>query len=123
MNNENLIPFNKRTESEQREIQSKGGVASGVVRRRKRTMKEAACLYMTLPVEDEQEYNRLLRSGVAPEDINQQMLVIAGVVKAGAKGNPKAVEILLRLLGEESLSVDGDLSLTIRIDYGEEDTA
>ena len=123
MNNENLIPFNKRTESEQREIRSKGGVASGVVRRRKRTMKDAADLILSLPVKDKREYNRLLRSGVAPEDINQQMLVIAGIVKAGAKGNPKAVEILLRLLGEESLSVDGDLSLTIRIDYGEEDTA
>lgn len=32
MNNENLIPFNQRTESEQREIRSKGGKASGISR-------------------------------------------------------------------------------------------
>ena len=32
MNEGNLIPFNKRTESEQREIASKGGKASGRVR-------------------------------------------------------------------------------------------
>lgn len=32
MNEENLIPFNKRTESEQRDIARKGGKASGRVR-------------------------------------------------------------------------------------------
>ena len=41
-NEENLIPFNERTESEQRQIAQKGGIASGAARRRKRSMKEAA---------------------------------------------------------------------------------
>ena len=40
MNGENLIPFNERTEEEQREIARKGGIASGEARRRKKTLKE-----------------------------------------------------------------------------------
>ena len=39
-NEENLVPFNKRTESEQREIARKGGVASGKARQRSKTIKE-----------------------------------------------------------------------------------
>ena len=40
MNEENLIPFNERTEEEQRKIARKGGIASGEARRRKKTLKE-----------------------------------------------------------------------------------
>ena len=51
-NEKNLIPFNKRTESEQREIAQQGGIASGRARRRKRSMKEAADYYLSLPETD-----------------------------------------------------------------------
>lgn len=40
MNEDNLIPMNKRTEEEQREIARKGGIASGEARRRKKTLRE-----------------------------------------------------------------------------------
>lgn len=36
MSQEDLIPFNKRTEAEQKEITRKGGIASGKARREKR---------------------------------------------------------------------------------------
>lgn len=39
-NEKNLIPFDKRTEKEQREIRIKGGIASGEARREKKTMRE-----------------------------------------------------------------------------------
>lgn len=39
-NEENLIPFDQRTESEQREIRSKGGKASGQSRREKKLFKD-----------------------------------------------------------------------------------
>ncbi|MBO7314899.1 MAG: hypothetical protein J6U49_04450 [Alistipes sp.] len=41
MNDENLRPFSERTESEQREIRSKGGKASGEARRAKKTLADA----------------------------------------------------------------------------------
>ena len=39
-NEENLIPFNQRTESEQREIAKKGGEASAEARRKKKSRQE-----------------------------------------------------------------------------------
>ena len=65
-NEENLIPFNERTESEQRQIAQKGGIASGAARRRKRSMKEAADYYLSLPETDLRRVNALLRG--AAED-------------------------------------------------------
>lgn len=38
---ENLIPFNKRTEDELREITAKGGICSGKVRKRKANLQKA----------------------------------------------------------------------------------
>jgi len=40
MNDDNLIPFDERTKSEQREIAKKGGRRSGEARRRRRAMKD-----------------------------------------------------------------------------------
>lgn len=40
LNNENLIPLSQRTKSEQREIQSKGGKASGISRSFKSALKK-----------------------------------------------------------------------------------
>ena len=51
-NDENLIPFGERTESEQRAIQSAGGKASGEARRKRKAMKEQAELLLSLPFQD-----------------------------------------------------------------------
>ena len=40
MNDDNLITLNKRTKSEQREIRSKGGKASGIARKKKKLIKD-----------------------------------------------------------------------------------
>lgn len=49
-NEQNLKPFNQRTESEQREIRSKGGKASGAARRRKRDMLAAFETLFSMPI-------------------------------------------------------------------------
>ena len=48
-NEQNLIPWNKRTENEQREYAKKGGQKSGEVRRQRKAMKEQAELLLALP--------------------------------------------------------------------------
>ena len=101
MNHDNLIPFDQRSEDEQREIRRKGGIASGVARRRKRALKEAADLYLSLPVSDRRTWNRLSRRGIDPEDIDNQMLVIAGLTDAAACGDAKAAAVLFKALGED----------------------
>ena len=100
-NEENLIPFNERTESEQREIAKQGGIASGRARRRRRSMKEAADYYLSLPETDRRTVNRLLRDAIDPEDIDNQMAVVAGIAAQAKRGDSRAASVLLKMLGED----------------------
>lgn len=100
-NEKNLIPFNKRTESEQREIAQQGGIASGKARRRKRSMKEATDYYLSLPETDLRRVNAMLRDEVEPEDVDNQMSVVIGMVEAAKRGDARAAGVLLKMLGEE----------------------
>ena len=101
-NEENLIPFNERTESEQRQIAQKGGIASGAARRRKRSMKEAADYYLSLPETDRRRVNALLRDEVDNEDIDNQMSVVMGITEAAKRGDARAAGVLLKMLGEDN---------------------
>ena len=101
-NEENLLPFDERTESEQREIAQKGGIASGAARRRKRSMKEAADYYLSLPETDRRRVNALLRDAVDNEDIDNQMSVVMGITEAAKRGDARAAAVLLKMLGEDS---------------------
>ena len=107
-NEKNLVPISERTTSEQRAIQKKGGIASGAARRRKRSLKEAADLYLSLPVTDRRRANKLLRRQVDPEDIDNQMAMIAGLTDAATDGDARAAAVLVKLLGEETPPGDAD---------------
>ena len=103
-NEKNLIPFDQRTEEEQRDIRSAGGKASGVSRRRKRSLKEAADLYLSLPVSDRRVWNKIARRGVDPDDIDNQMAMIIGLTVAATAGDAKAAKVIVDLLGEDAHS-------------------
>lgn len=105
-NEKNLIPFNERTESEQREIAQKGGIASGAARRRKRSMREAADYYLSLPETDRRRVNAMLRDSIDPEDIDNQMSVVMGIAAAAKQGDSRAANVLLKMLGEETVQED-----------------
>ena len=105
-NKENLIPFNERTESEQREIAKQGGIASGRARRRRRSMKEAADYYLSLPETDRRTVNRLLRDAIDPEDIDNQMAVVAGIAAQAKRGDARAASVRLKMLGEDAPQED-----------------
>jgi hypothetical protein len=101
-NEENLIPMDQRSEDEVRELGRRGGIASGAARRRKRSLREAADLYLSLPVTDRRRANKLLRRKVDPEDIDNQMAMIAGLADAATEGDARAAAVLVKLLGEET---------------------
>lgn len=107
-NEENLIPFNERSESEQREIARQGGIASGVARRRKRSMKEAADLYLSLPVSDKRKFNKAARRYVDINDIDNQMLMIMGLVDAATDGDARAGKLIADLIGEGAPKEDAE---------------
>ena len=80
-NAENLIPFDERTESEQREIARKGGIASGASRRAYRSLKQAAKAFFK-------------------ENDNAAMQLIQALYEEATSGNVKALEKLQDLIGE-----------------------
>lgn len=113
-NEENLIPMDQRSKSEARELGKKGGIASGAARRRKRSLKEAADLYLSLPVTDRRRVNKLLRRQVDPEDIDNQMAMVAGLTDAATDGDARAAAVLVKLLGEETPPGDADAAALSR---------
>ena len=108
MAREDLIPFNERTEEEQKEIARQGGIASGAARRRKRALKDAADLFLSLPVTDNRVYNKLARKGVEPEDIDNQMAMICGLHARAAVGDAHAAKVLIEMLGEKAGNTDDE---------------
>lgn len=99
-NEQNLIPFHQRTEREQREIRSAGGIASGAARRRKRSLREAADLYLSLPPAGKRQRNMLARRGLEADEIDNQMAMIVGLTERAIGGDARAAKVLIDLLGD-----------------------
>lgn len=101
-NEQNIVPY-QFDSSQSREEAAKngaaGGRASGVSRRRKKSLREAAELYLSLPVADKKAWNRLARDGVEPEDVDNQMAIIAGLTMKAVKGDARAAKVLFDLIG------------------------
>lgn len=113
-NEHNLIPMDQRTKSEARELGREGGRASGESRRRKKSLREAAELYLSLPVSDKRAWNKLAKGGVGPEDVDNQMAVIAGLTIKAVKGDAKAAKLLFDLVGDQSRE-DNEVKVVIDV--------
>jgi hypothetical protein len=97
---EDIIRYNEtRSTDEAQENGRKGGKASGASRRRKRSLKEAADLFLSLPVTDTKTHNKMIRAGVDADDIDYQMAVVIGMTTKAIKGDAKAAKVLIEMLG------------------------
>lgn len=105
---ENLIPFSERTKEEARELGRRGGKASGAARRRKRSLKEAADLYLSLPVEDKRRWNKLSRRYLDAEDIDNQMAMIVSLWDGAMSGDARSAKVLIDLIGTEGEEQQGE---------------
>lgn len=118
-NEQNLVPY-QFDSSQSREEAAKngalGGRASGVSRRRKRSLREAADLYLSLPVADKRAWNKLARDGVDPEDVDNQMAMIAGLTIKAVKGDARAAKVIVDLIGEKEEEKETDGGVTVVID-------
>lgn len=97
----NLIPFSERTKEEARENGRKGGIASGAARRRKKSLREAADLYLSMAPTDKRICNELSCAGIGADDIDNQMAVIVALSQKAMTGDPKAAKVLIDLMGED----------------------
>ena len=90
MNQENLIPFDKLPEKKQREIRSKGGKASGEVRRKKKQLRDE--LEVLLAITDN-------------NDKTIQEKICFALIKKASEGDTKAFEIIRDTIGQKPIDV------------------
>lgn len=103
MNDRNLIPFPERTESEQREIQKKGGKASGKSRRYKRDMKRRLEFFLSLPCADN-DRETLEAMGMPPEYWDNEAFLVVSLFQKAVAGDMRAFDKIMQILGEDVAS-------------------
>ena len=97
----NLIPLNKRTKSEQREIAKKGGIESGKIRREKKQMKEIINDLFSKPVTNQKIIDKLKTLGYKDDEITNQIAITSRAFFKALKGDIKAMEFLRDTAGQK----------------------
>lgn len=110
-NEQNLIPLTERGKEDAKRIRQMGQAAQTAARRRKRSLREAADVYLSLPVSDRRRWNKIARRGVDPEDVDNQMAMIIGLTEAATMGDAKAAKVVIDLLGEVAGDEDGGVQI------------
>lgn len=106
-NEQNLIPINERTESEQRAMRKKAGKRSGEVRRENarinRGIKSAVKTLLSLPIKDPKVKKQLQGLGITDEEMDNAVLPVLGLFKKACKGDSAAARLLAELNGENDV--------------------
>ena len=95
---ENLIPFNERTEEEQRKIQRKGGIASGKARREKADLKKKVNQILEMDVFSPQLKEALEEKGL---NATNQTAIATVLLQKALKCDIRAIELLAKMNGNE----------------------
>ncbi len=101
MNDKNLVPFSERSESEVREINSRGGKKSGETRRRKKALKSLMNDLLSSDIVNDDIYNSTVDMGFGTNP-TYGAAVVAAMVRQAALGDTKAFNAIVDLIGEGS---------------------
>lgn len=102
-NNNNLIPGNELSHKEATENGRKGGIKSGEVRRRKKSIKELVKIALETPMPDKTKAELIKKNpALADEDINLRLAMVLGQADSAKKGNTSAFTKLIELEEENS---------------------
>lgn len=110
---DNLIPFNQRTEEQQREIAKMGGKASGEARKKKRDMREVAKAILEHAMKEEQ-IEEVLGSSKDLLDGDKSVMAVltARMVQEAGKGSYKHYETLRDTAGfkpKDEIGISADI--------------
>lgn len=100
---DNLIPANRRTEDELREMTKKGGIASGKARRKKANLRKALNTLLISSVSDEEIASELSSMGF---DDSYEMAVMLSLIKSALDGDVSAVGQITKLSGANKDTYD-----------------
>lgn len=117
-NEQNLIPWNQRTESEQREYARQGGQKSGEVRRQRKAMKEQMELLLSMPFNAKDNNNQKVVEqmaevlGIDKENIDNQMAMLIMLWKTASdcksRNQVTAFQEIRKVVQDEQTASDND---------------
>ena len=96
-----LIPLTQRSEEEAYAIRSAGGKAMQEKRKRRIEQQYLLGKYAGAPILDKRTIKKFERMGFEDEDINRALEITDAIMKGAKAGDPRMVEIYLRLTGED----------------------
>lgn len=107
-NEKNLIPWNKRTEKEQREYARKGGKKSGEVRRKRKAMKEQMEMLLSLPFKQSEALDFMKDLGIEEDNLDNQMALIVAMYGKALKGDVQAFNTIREVVQDKKTVKDED---------------
>lgn len=122
----NLITVNERTEEEAKEMSKKGGINSGIARRKKKRLKELCNVILDNKIIEEKAINSLKEKfpELEFEDITYGLVLLLKQYEKAKAGDSKAFELLRDTSGQKPIEqaiVAFDENNELIIDLGEED--
>lgn len=102
---DNLVPLNERTKEEQRRITTAGGKASGVARRKKRTLREIAEAIGNMDVKNPRLLAAMHEAGFEGTPTMDDAAFFGICVKA-QKGDAACMKLLAEMRGQYSTRVE-----------------
>lgn len=97
---QNLISIGERTKDEQRAITQKGGIASGVARRQKKTLKQIGDMIGNLNINNEKKRAIMREAGIQDEDMVNDVGMLFRLNMKAQQGDTRAIELLAKLRGQ-----------------------
>lgn len=120
MNEQNLMPISevnsRRTREQHREDSRKGGIASGKSRRRSKTTAELINKILSSPANEQtKETIKALSNTLEDEDLTNNAMLCAGIIKAAASGDVKAFQCVQDYLSKSENTESADQAYTMPI--------
>ena len=118
----NLIPQNKRTKDEQREIARMGGIASGKARREKQKTQQILADLVSIKNKDLATFQKEAKKMGLDGDISiHELFTMVCLLNSVKSGNLGDLERLSKLLGEDKQNENADVLAKLDKVIGEVD--
>lgn len=125
MARDDLIPFTERSEDEVKEMNRRGGINSGAVRRKKAAMRDYVQFILGMKRKvSEKTLEQLKEMGVTEDEVTGQTLALMKIMDKAIAGDIKAMEFLRDTAGEkpqDKMQMTHDFAEGAVIRYGYED--
>ena len=122
-NEQNLVPL---TTDKAREIGRLGGIASGVAKREKKTLKQIGEMIGGLNIKSEKNRAIMREAGIQDEDMINDVGMMFRLNLKAQQGDTKAIELLAKLRGQLKEQISAEVAdvtplvdLTKRVKNGE----